>query len=76
MVLKEIGIVGTAVGIVVRESGSPSVRHKVVYQVIERWMVSRIIVGYERAVKAAMCEGPIGGPETHDLLHSTRNEYE
>ena len=61
MVLKEIGIVGTAVGVVVRESGSSSMRHKGVYQVVERWMVSRIIVGYERAAKAAMCEDLIVG---------------
>lgn len=58
VVLKEIGMVGTAV---VRESGRPSIRYKGVYRAVERWMVSRVIVGYERAVKTTICEGPIVG---------------
>ena len=76
VVLKEIGMVGTAVGVVVRESGSPSMRYKGVYRAVERWMVSRVIVGYERAVKTTICEGPIVGRGSHGLLHSIRNEYE
>lgn len=59
MVLREIRIVGTAIGVAVRESGSSSIRYNGVYRVVVRWIVSRIIIEYERAVKTAMCEGPI-----------------
>ena len=76
MALREIRIVGTAIGVAVREGGSSSIRYKGVYQVVVRWIVSRIIVEYERAVKTAMCEGPIVGWGSYDLLCSTRHEYE
>jgi hypothetical protein len=44
MVLREIRIVGTAIGVAVRKSGSSSIRYKGVYRVVVRWTVSRIIV--------------------------------
>lgn len=68
MVLRERRIVRMAIGVAVREIGSSSIRYKGVYWVVVRWIVSRIIVEYERAVKTAMCEGPIVGWGSYDLL--------
>jgi len=64
MVLREMRIAGTAIGVAVRESGSSSIRFKGVYQVV-RWIVSRII-----------CERPILGWGSYELLCSPRHEYE